>query len=59
MRNILVIYYSQTGQIKEISTNFLKPMSLDFSVDFVEIKNNDFLLIDNTISEYEYHFTLF
>ena len=42
MKNILVIYYSQTGQLREIMINFLKPWHTTHHVDYVEIKSNDF-----------------
>ncbi len=38
MKNVLVIYYSQTGQLTEILRNFLLPISADSHVDYVEIK---------------------
>jgi hypothetical protein len=42
MENLLTIYYSQTGQLKEILVNFLKPWTLSYHVDYTEIKSNDF-----------------
>lgn len=39
MKNILVLYYSQTGQIKEIIDSILKPFDkTEFNIDFIEIK---------------------
>lgn len=44
MKNILVLHYSQTGQLTSILTNFLKPFSLtDFNIETLNIKPvNDF-----------------
>jgi flavodoxin len=38
MKNLLVIYYSQTGRLKEITANFAKPWNKDYNIDFVEVK---------------------
>jgi len=38
MKNLLVIYYSQTGRLKEIISNFAKSWNDSFNIDFVEIK---------------------
>jgi hypothetical protein len=38
MKKLLVIYYSQTGRLKEIISNFTKPWSSYYNIDFVEIK---------------------
>lgn len=40
MKNVLVVYYSQTGQLAEILNNFLLPMSADYHVDYAEIKTS-------------------
>jgi len=42
MKNLLVIYYSQTGQLKEIISNFVKPWNVSYNIDFVEIKSDAF-----------------
>jgi len=45
LKNILVIYYSQTGQLKDISSNLLQPFENkeDYLVDYYNIKPiNDF-----------------
>ncbi|MDR1583779.1 MAG: hypothetical protein LBS55_11095 [Prevotellaceae bacterium] len=41
MKNILVIYYSQTGQLKEIISNFLTSWTA-CHIDCVEIKSDEF-----------------
>ena len=41
MKNILVIYYSQTGQLKEIISNFLLSWTA-CHIDCVEIKSDKF-----------------
>lgn len=40
MKNILIIYYSQSGQLKTIAENIIKPLSNseDINVDWYEIK---------------------
>jgi hypothetical protein len=38
VKNLLVIYYSQTGRLKEIISNFVKSWNGFFNIDFVEIK---------------------
>lgn len=40
MKNVLVVYYSQSGQLKDIAQNISRPFleDGDFSVDFHEIK---------------------
>lgn len=43
MKDILVVYYSQTGQLKQIAQNLVEEFSpLDFSIEWLEIemKNN-------------------
>ncbi len=42
MKNLLVIYYSQTGQLKEIISNFVMTWNTSYHIDFVEIKCDDF-----------------
>lgn len=44
MKNILVLHYSQTGQLTSILTNFLKPFSsTDFTIEILNVKPvNDF-----------------
>lgn len=42
MKNVLVVYYSQTGQLAEILNNFLLPMSADYHVDYAEIKTSQY-----------------
>ncbi len=37
-RNLLVVYYSQTGQLKEIALNFVKSFERFYNIDFAEIK---------------------
>ena len=40
MKNVLVVYYYQTGQLAEILNNFLLPISADYHVDYTEIKTS-------------------
>ena len=44
MKNVLVIYYSQSGQLKEIIDNIIKPFDKqDITTDFLQIQmKNDF-----------------
>ncbi|MDR1896319.1 MAG: hypothetical protein LBR10_05970 [Prevotellaceae bacterium] len=42
MKNLLVAYYSQTGQLKEIITNFVNPWKELYNIDFTEIKSDEF-----------------
>ncbi|MDR0680837.1 MAG: hypothetical protein LBG15_03140 [Dysgonamonadaceae bacterium] len=37
MNKLFVAYYSQTGQLKEIISNFITPWKKDFIIDSVEI----------------------
>ena len=43
MKNLLVVYYSQTGQLKDIILNFTKPFEIIYHVDFAEIKCEKFV----------------
>lgn len=38
MKNVLVIYYTQSGQLAEIARNISKPLLQDIQVDFHEIR---------------------
>jgi hypothetical protein len=40
MKNILIIYYTQTGQLKQILDSLIHPLSVDsgFSIEYLEIK---------------------
>jgi hypothetical protein len=40
MKKILIIYYTQTGQLKQILDSLIRPLSVDpaFSIDYLEIK---------------------
>lgn len=40
MKKVLIIYYSQTGQLKDIISNFVAPFSETHQVDFLEIKTD-------------------
>ncbi|MDR2126646.1 MAG: hypothetical protein LBP63_07440 [Prevotellaceae bacterium] len=42
MKNLLVAYYSQTGQLKEIVTHFVKQWSEFYTIDFTEIKSDQY-----------------
>lgn len=37
MKNAVVVYYSQTGQLKQILYNFIKPWREKYNIDFIEI----------------------
>ena len=38
MKKALVVYYSQTGQAKEIADTILKPLSSNFEIFYEELK---------------------
>ncbi len=42
MKNLLVVYYSQTKQLKEIISKFVKPFEHIYHIDFAEIKCKKF-----------------
>ena len=43
-KNILIVYYSQSGQLKSIAENFIAPFqSKDYEIEWLQIKlKNDF-----------------
>lgn len=43
MKSILIVYYTQTGQLRRIVDSLLKPLSADsrFSIDYLELKPQD------------------
>ncbi len=43
MKNLLVVYYSQTGQLKDIILHFIKPFENTYHIDFAEIKCEEFV----------------